>query len=67
MRELTAEDRQLLFRQASTAYKAAHQEQQEAGINAFIPTASPVETSSLEHRLLELRGGFPGLWLLVGP
>ena len=40
MRELTAEDRQLLFRQASTAYKTAHLEQQEAGINVFILTAS---------------------------
>ena len=40
MRELTAEDRQRLFRQASAAYKAAHREQQEAGINVFIPTAS---------------------------
>ena len=41
MRELTADDRQRLFRQASTAYKTAHREQQEAGINVFIPTASP--------------------------
>ena len=41
MRELTAEDRQLLFRQASTAYKTAHLEQQEAGINVFTPTAFP--------------------------
>ena len=41
LRELTAEDRQLLFRQALAAYKTAHREQQEAGINVFIPTASP--------------------------
>ena len=33
--------RQLLLLQASTDYKAAHGEQQEAGINVFIPTASP--------------------------
>ena len=41
LREVTAENRQLLFRQATTAYKAAHCEQQEAGINVFIPTDSP--------------------------
>ena len=41
MRDLTAEDRQRLFSQALAAYKKAHREQQEAGINVFIPTASP--------------------------
>ena len=41
MRELTAEDRQRLLRQASASYKTAHLEQQEAGINVFIPTDSP--------------------------
>ena len=41
MRELTAEDRQRLLHQASAAYKTAHREQQEAGINVFIPTDSP--------------------------
>ena len=41
MRELTAADCQRLFRQASAAYKAAQRERQEAGINVFIPTASP--------------------------
>ena len=40
LRDLTQRDRQLLFRQASTAYKAAHREQQEAGINVFMPSAS---------------------------
>ena len=34
-RELTADDRQRLFRQPSAAYKTAHREQQEAGINVF--------------------------------
>ena len=41
MRELTAEDRQRLLRQALAAYKTLHREQQEAGINVLIPTASP--------------------------
>ena len=41
MQVLTAEDRQRLLRQASAAYKTAHREQQEAGINVFIPTDSP--------------------------
>ena len=41
MLELTAEDRQRLLRQASAAYKTVHREQQEAGINVFIPTDSP--------------------------
>ena len=41
MREFTADDRQRLFRQASAAYKTAHREKQEAGINVFIPTDSP--------------------------
>ena len=40
LRELTEEDRQLLLRQASTAYKSAHRKQQEAGIKVVIPTAS---------------------------
>ena len=40
MRKLTAEDRQRHFRQASAAYKTARREQQEAGINVFITTAS---------------------------
>ena len=40
MRELTAEDRQQLLRQASAAYKTAHREQQEAGFNVFTPTES---------------------------
>ena len=41
MRYLTADDRQRFFRQASADYKTAHGEQQEAGINVFIPTVSP--------------------------
>ena len=38
MRKLTTDDRQRLLRQASAAYKTAHREQQEAGINVFTPT-----------------------------
>ena len=41
MRDLTADDRQRLFRQASAVYKTGNREQQEAGINVFIPTVSP--------------------------
>ena len=40
MLELTAEDRLRLLHQASAAYKTAQREQQEAGINVFIPTDS---------------------------
>ena len=33
LRDLTTEDRQLLFQPASTVYKATHREQHEAGIH----------------------------------
>ena len=32
-----------------------------------LPERQPAETLSLELRLFDPRGGFPGLWLLVGP
>ena len=41
MRDLTQEDRQRLLRHASAAYKTAHREQQEAGINVFTTSESP--------------------------
>ena len=55
MRDLTPNDRQRLLHQASAAYKTAHREQQEAGINVFTPTDSTYfdtnEEVPLDHKV----------------